>query len=111
MRTHADAFPARARPDSLSELAAIVPAGDDRPGIGVEAPYSGDRIGEIPACSPADVEPAMLDYFVHPTSYTCQNALGDLRGSGIACPPFESYVERLVRFYREHPEISSDAMV
>jgi len=59
MRTHADAFPARTTPDALSELSATVPAGEDRPGIEVEAPYSGDRIGEVPACSPADVDAAV----------------------------------------------------
>lgn len=57
------------------------------------------------------VEPATLDYFVHPTSYTCQNAVRDLWGSGIRCPPFESYVDALVEFFRANPEISSDAMV
>jgi thioester reductase-like protein len=56
------------------------------------------------------VEPAVLDYFVHPTSYTCGNAVRDLRGSGVACPPFESYADALVRFFREHPEVSADAM-
>ncbi|WP_137286101.1 SDR family oxidoreductase [Halorussus salinisoli] len=55
-------------------------------------------------------QPAVLDYFVHPTSYTCGNARRDLRESGVSCPPFESYVERLVRFYREHPDVPSDAM-
>lgn len=57
-----------------------------------------------------DVEPAVLPYFVHPTSYTCQKAIRDLRGSGVFCPAFESYVDSLVAFVREHPEISSDAM-
>jgi len=57
------------------------------------------------------VEPAVLDYFVHPTSYTAENAIRDLRGSGVACPPFESYVDALVAFYREYPDVSGDAMV
>ncbi|WP_276302456.1 SDR family oxidoreductase [Halorussus lipolyticus] len=57
------------------------------------------------------VEPEVLRYFVHPTSYTCQNATGDLRGSGISCPAFESYADTLVAFYSAHPAVSSDAMV
>ncbi|UPV76612.1 SDR family oxidoreductase (plasmid) [Halorussus limi] len=57
------------------------------------------------------VQPAVLDYFVHPTSYTCQNAVRDLRGTGVSCPPFEEYADRLVRFYRDHPDVSADAMV
>lgn len=57
------------------------------------------------------VQPAVLDYFVHPTSYTCGNAVRDLRDTGVSCPPFESYAALLVRFYREHPDVSADAMV
>jgi thioester reductase-like protein len=52
-----------------------------------------------------------IDYFVHPTRYATANATGDLAGSGISCPPFPSYVERLVAFVRAHPEIGSAAMV
>jgi thioester reductase-like protein len=51
-----------------------------------------------------------VDYFVHPTHYTCHNTLHDLEGSGIVVPPFPSYVERLVEFVRTHPEIGSEAM-
>jgi thioester reductase-like protein len=52
-----------------------------------------------------------IDYFVHPTHYDTRNVLADLQGSGISCPPFPSYVDRLVAFMREHPEIGSAAMV
>ena len=51
-----------------------------------------------------------VDYFVHPTHYTCANTLADLEGSGIAAPPFPSYVDRLVEFVREHPEIGAAGM-
>lgn len=51
-----------------------------------------------------------IDYFVHPTRYGTRNATADLAGSGIACPPFASYVDRLVAFMRAHPEIGSAAM-
>lgn len=52
----------------------------------------------------------MIDYFVHPTRYDTRNASADLAGSGIACPPFPSYVERLIGFVRAHPEIGAEAM-
>ncbi|MBI5546197.1 MAG: SDR family oxidoreductase [Deltaproteobacteria bacterium] len=52
-----------------------------------------------------------LDYFVHPTFYTCNNTLADLEGSGLRCPSFPEYASRLVNFMREHPEISASAMV
>ncbi len=53
---------------------------------------------------------ASIDYFTHPTHYTCENTLADLAGSGITVPPFASYVDRLVAFVRANPEISSAAM-
>ena len=53
---------------------------------------------------------AALDYFVLPTHYDTRNATADLAGSGIACPPFPSYADRLVAFARAHPEVSAAAM-
>jgi thioester reductase-like protein len=53
---------------------------------------------------------ASVDYLVHPTRYSTHNTLADLAGSGIAVPPFPSYVDKLVQFVRRHPEIGSAAM-
>jgi thioester reductase-like protein len=55
---------------------------------------------------PADA----IDYFVHPTRYDTRNATADLAGSGISCPPFPSYVDRLVGYVRAHPDLGSAAM-
>jgi len=33
-----------------------------------------------------------------------------LAGTGIGVPPFESYVDQLVAFAREHPEVGDGAM-
>jgi nucleoside-diphosphate-sugar epimerase len=55
---------------------------------------------------PADA----IDYFAHPTRYDTRNTQADLAGSGIACPPFPAYVDRLVAFVRAHPECGSSAM-
>ena len=52
-----------------------------------------------------------LDYFVLPTHYATSHAQADLAGSGIACPPFRDYSDRLVSFMRAHPEVGSAAMV
>ena len=51
-----------------------------------------------------------VDHFVHPTHYDTSNTRADLSGSGISCPPFPSYVDRLVAFVRAHPEVGSAAM-
>ena len=56
------------------------------------------------------ISPESIDYFTHPTGYTCENTLRDLAGTGISCPPFRDYAKVLVRFIREHPEIGAAAM-
>jgi len=53
--------------------------------------------------------PESVDYFTHPTTYVCPNTRRDLEHA--SCPPFESYVDTLVDYVREHPDIDSDAMV
>ena len=57
-----------------------------------------------------DVEPATIDYFDHPTRYRCPNARDALAGTGVSVPPFESYVDRLVGFARENPDLGDDPM-
>lgn len=57
------------------------------------------------------IEPESVEYFVLPTTYTCDNTLADLAGTGITCPSFTDYIDNLVAFMREHPDISSAAMV
>jgi len=61
------------------------------------------RVMQIPSSA--------IDYFVHPTHYTCDNTLQDLAGTGVELPSFLGYLDRLVQFVKEHPEIGSEAMV
>jgi len=56
------------------------------------------------------IPPEALDYFTHPTFYTCNNTLCDLEGSGLRCPSFAEYGSRLLNFMRAHPEIGSSPM-
>lgn len=58
---------------------------------------------QIPASS--------VDYFVHPTYYTTDQATADLAEVGLRVPPLVSYLPTLVSFMKEHPEIASAAMV
>jgi hypothetical protein len=53
---------------------------------------------------------AAIDYFVHPTLYTCASTLADLEVSGVKVPPLPTYVDRLVDFVRRHPGIGSSPM-
>lgn len=52
-----------------------------------------------------------LDYFASPTVYDTTNTVADLVGTGLTCPPFGDYADRLIGFMTEHPEIESKAMI
>lgn len=52
-----------------------------------------------------------IDYFVLPTTFATTNAQRDLAPSGIVCPRFTDYSDRLVQFMRAHPEVGAAAMV
>lgn len=51
-----------------------------------------------------------LDYFASPTTYDTTNTTRDLAGR-LVCPPFSSYVDRLIDYMQAHPEHDSKAMV
>lgn len=57
------------------------------------------------------IEPESVEYFVLPTIFTCEQTLQDLEGSGLSCPSFADYIDNLVAFMREHPDISSEPMI
>ena len=52
-----------------------------------------------------------LDYFASPTTYDTTNTVTDLAGTGVTCPRFEEYADRLLDFMVAHPEFDSAAMV
>ncbi len=51
-----------------------------------------------------------LAYFTHPTLYSTEETRLDLKGSGITPPNLMDYLDILVAFVKEHPEIGSEAM-
>ena len=51
-----------------------------------------------------------LDYFDHPTRYDVSETLAALKGSGIACPAFPSYVAVLVNYMRNFPHLRTKAL-
>lgn len=53
----------------------------------------------------------LLDYFASPTTYDTTHTTTDLAGTGLTCPRFEDYADRLLDFMVEHPEFDSAAMV
>jgi thioester reductase-like protein len=52
-----------------------------------------------------------LDYFASPTRYDTTNTDTDLADTGVTCPHFEEYADRLLEYMAEHPEIDAKAMV
>jgi len=55
------------------------------------------------------VPSSALAYLDLPTHYASTNTQADLAGTGIAPPPFETYLGRLVEFMRSHPEAATSA--
>ncbi|HEX6888375.1 MAG TPA: SDR family oxidoreductase [Candidatus Nanopelagicales bacterium] len=51
-----------------------------------------------------------LDYLASKTTYATANAVADLEGTGVTCPPFASYATRLLDYMTAHPEHGSAAM-
>jgi thioester reductase-like protein len=76
-------------PLSLTRAAVSVPLAERLTGLPVEA----------------------IDYFASPTTYDTSHTVRDLAGTGVTCPRFEEYADRLVDFMVRHPELGSAAMV
>ena len=51
-----------------------------------------------------------IEYSTSPTTYSTANTVADLEGTGVRCPRFADYAERLLQFMITHPEIDSKAM-
>ena len=69
-------------------------------------------VGSVPGLERLLGLPAeALDYFASPTTYSTVNTMAVLAGTGLECPPFTSYADRLLDFMVDHPEIGSAAMV
>ncbi|MGA8249033.1 MAG: SDR family oxidoreductase [Nocardioides sp.] len=52
-----------------------------------------------------------VDYFASPTTYSTTHTVTDLEGTGVRCPSFDEYADRLLDFMDIHPEIDAKAMV
>lgn len=51
-----------------------------------------------------------VDYFASPTTYSTVNTTTDLAGTGVRCPSFATYADRLLDYRATHPEVSAKAM-
>lgn len=51
-----------------------------------------------------------VEYSTSPTTYSTTNTLTDLEGTGVECPRFVDYADRLLAYMTAHPEVGSEAM-
>jgi hypothetical protein len=47
---------------------------------------------------------------VHPTRYRKEHTRRDLADTAVSCPRFETYVDALVDYVRDNPDVGADAM-
>lgn len=52
-----------------------------------------------------------LDYLASRTTYSTTHTTADLAGSGLSCPRFSEYADRLLDYMAHHPDIDAKAMV
>jgi len=101
-------------PPTVRELVDLFAAHLGKRVIWVRLPLGITRavVGSVPGLERLLGLPAeALDYFASPTTYSTVNTASALDGTGLQCPPFESYAGRLLDFMVDHPEIDSSAMV
>ncbi|MHB9285461.1 SDR family oxidoreductase [Halobacteriales archaeon Cl-PHB] len=101
-------------PPTVAETLAAFERALDRRVVGVPLPQGVTRavVEGIPGLADRlGVEPAVLDYLSHPTSYVCPNTTAALDGTDVACPPFASYADVLVDYARTNRNVGSDPMV
>jgi nucleoside-diphosphate-sugar epimerase len=100
-------------PPTTGEVVDILSAYLGRRPVKVPLPLGLTRavIGHVPGMEKLLGLPAeALDYLASHTTYSTANAVADLEGTGVECPPFASYAERLLDYWAAHPEHSSSAM-
>jgi len=100
-------------PPTVRELVDTFAARLGRRVLWVRLPVGPTRalVGGVPGMERLLGLPAeALEYFASPTTYATGNTTEDLAGSGLTCPPFATYADRLVDYMLAHPEVGSAAM-
>lgn len=68
-------------------------------------------VGRVPGAEALLGLPAeALEYFASPTTYSTSHTTTDLAGTGLRCPSFDSYADRLLDYMLAHPEVGAGAM-
>jgi thioester reductase-like protein len=101
------------QPLTVSELIDVISRAAHRKVLRVPLPRAAAKfaIEHLPGVHRLMQIPSpLIDYFVHPTHYSCDNTLADLECSGLKVPAFPTYVDRIVDFVRSHPNIAAGPM-
>lgn len=101
-------------PPTTGEVVDLLAAYLGRKPVKVPLPLGLTRavVGHVPGMEHVLGLPAeALDYLASHTTYSTANAVADLEGTGVSCPAFASYAERLLDYWAAHPEHSSSAMI
>jgi thioester reductase-like protein len=105
---------ASSKPATIAELVRLIGEATGRRLVEVRLPADFARwaLNHVkPVHDFLDMPGELVSYFVHPTFYTTHVADADLRGTGIVATPIEELLPKMVEFVRQHPEISSSAMI
>lgn len=101
------------RPLTVPQMASVLAKATGRRIVAAPVPLAlaraAMRLPGIRRLSPVPLP--MLDYTVHRARYDTAAATSALQRSGVACPPFADYADRLVAFVRAHPDIGSAGAV
>ena len=101
-------------PPTVREIVRLFGAALDRRVVTVPVPHRATRrvLEAVPRLSAwLGVEPAAIDYLGDSTEYVRPNTAAALAGTDVACPPFASYVDSLVAYVADHPNLTDGAMV
>lgn len=100
-------------PPNVSEMIKLLAKATRRLVIRIPLPlrFAKFAIDRIPGVDwLMQIPSSQIDYFVHPTRYDCRATCETLKQGGLEPPSIASYVDRLVKFVRQHPEVRADAM-
>jgi thioester reductase-like protein len=101
-------------PYTVRELVELFGQVTDKRLVQVPLPLQVARgaLRRVPGLEPLlGIPPAATNYFTHPTHYTTDEADRLLAEDGIGRPDRESWFRAMAAYVREHPDVSSAAMV
>lgn len=104
---------ANPEPPTVDAVLRLIAEAADRRVVRVRVPRRALKgaLERVPGLARATgIQPELVDYFDLPTRYDASKTTTALADTGVACPSFESYVDRLVDYVRTHPDADAGPM-